>query len=93
MYYKTTVDGEDKVCEALREYVAKSYDTGKADGINIGKADGIKIGKADGITEGTVRTLLKLVNSGNITLDYAIANSGLSKDKFNSIADNLGYKL
>ena len=85
MYYKTTVDGEDKVCEALREYVAKSYDTGKADGINIGKADGI--------TEGTVRTLLKLVNSGNITLDYAIANSGLSKDKFNSIADNLGYKL
>lgn len=85
MYYKTTVDGEDKVCEALREYVAKSYDTGKADGINIGKADGI--------AEGTVRTLLKLVNSGNITLDYAIANSGLSKDKFNSIADNLGYKL
>ncbi|MDD7270427.1 MAG: Rpn family recombination-promoting nuclease/putative transposase, partial [Spirochaetales bacterium] len=47
MYYKTTVDGEDKVCEALREYVAKSYDTGKADGINIGKADGI--------AEGTVR--------------------------------------
>lgn len=81
MYYKTTVDGEDKVCEALREYVAKSYDTGKADGINIG------------ITKGTVTTLINLVNSGNITLDYAIANSGLSKDKFNSIADNLGYKL
>ena len=78
MYYKTTVDGEDKVCEALREYVAKSYDTGKADGINIG------------ITKGTVTTLINLVNSGNITLDYAIANSGLSKEEFSATAKELG---
>ena len=80
MYYKTTVDGEDKVCEALREYVAKSYDTGKADGINIG------------ITKGTVTTLINLVNSGNITLDYAIANSGLSKEEFSATAKELGLR-
>ena len=81
MYYKTTQKGEDKVCEAIREYAAKSYDTGKADGINIG------------ITKGTVTTLINLVNSGNITTSCAIANSGLSKEEFKSTADSLGYKL
>ena len=90
MYYKTTVDGEDKVCEAIREYAAKSYDEGKDDGIKIGKEDGIKIGKADGINEGTVKTLINLVNSGNITTSCAIANSGLSKEEFMSIAKKLG---
>ena len=93
MYYKTTQKGEDKVCEAIREYAAKSYDEGKDDGIKIGKEDGIKIGKADGINEGTVKTLINLVNSGNITLEFAIANSGLSKEEFKSVAESLGYKL
>ena len=82
MYYKTTQKGEDKVCEAIREYAAKSYDEGKD--------DGIKIGKADGINEGTVKTLINLVNSGNITTSCAIANSGLSKEEFMSIAKKLG---
>ena len=90
MYYKTTQKGEDKVCEAIREYAAKSYDEGKDDGIKIGKEDGIKIGKADGINEGTVKTLINLVNSGNITTSCAIANSGLSKEEFMSIAKKLG---
>ena len=90
MYYKTTQKGEDKVCEAIREYAAKSYDEGKDDGIKIGKEDGIKIGKADGINEGTVKTLINLVNSGNITLECAIANSGLSKENFMSTAKELG---
>ena len=105
MYYKTTVDGEDKVCDAVHNYAVKyaeqyaqnSYNEGKDDGIKIGKADGIKIGREDGInigiTKGTVTTLINLVNSGNITLSYAIENSGLSKEKFISIADSLGYKL
>ena len=74
MYYKTTQKGEDKVCEAIREYAAKSYD----DGINIG------------IAKGTVKTLINLVNSGNITLSYAIANSGLSKEDFINTAKELG---
>ena len=90
MYYKTTQKGEDKVCEAIREYAAKSYD----EGLRIGKADGIKIGKADGINigiaKGTVKTLINLVNSGNITLECAIANSGLSKEYFMSTAKELG---
>ena len=98
MYYKTTQKGEDKVCEAIREYAAKSYDDGlrigKADGIKIGKEDGIKIGKADGINigiaQGTVKTLINLVNSGNITTSCAIANSGLSKENFMSTAKELG---
>ena len=90
MYYKTTQKGEDKVCEAIREYAAKSYDEGKDDGIKIGKEDGIKIGKADGINEGTVKTLINLVNSGNITIEFAIANYGLSKEEFSATAKELG---
>ncbi len=77
MYYKTTQDGDDKVCEAVHNYAVKyaqkSYD--------------------EGITKGTVKTLINLVNSGNITLDYAIANSGLDKEKFISVAHSLGYTL
>ena len=85
MYYKTTQDGDDKVCEAVHNYAVKyaqkSYNEGKDDGINIG------------ISKGTVKTLINLVNRGAITLDYAIANSGLDKEKFISIAESLGYKL
>lgn len=97
MYYKTTQDGDDKVCEAVHNYAVKYAQKSYDEGIKIGKEDGIKIGKADGINigiaKGTVKTLLNLVNSGAITLDYAIANSGLDKEKFISIAESLGYKL
>ena len=90
MYYKTTEDGEDKVCDAVHNYAVKyaqnSYNEGKDDGIKIGKADGINIG----IAKGTVKTLINLVNSGNITLSYAIANSGLSKEDFINTAKELG---
>ena len=86
MNYKIIQQGEEQVCEAVHKYAVKcaqkSYDEGKA--------DGIKIGNADGITEGTVKTLINLVNSGNITTSCAIANSGLSKEEFMSIAKKLG---
>ena len=90
MYYKTTQDGDDKVCEAVHNYAVKYAEKCAQTSYNEGKDDGIKIGKADGITEGTVKTLINLVNSGNITLDYAIANSGLSKEDFKSTAKELG---
>ena len=32
MYYKTSEIGEDEVCEAMREYAAKSFNSGKAEG-------------------------------------------------------------
>ena len=78
MYYKAIQKGEDKVCEAIREYAAKSYDEGKDDGINIG------------IAKGTVKTLINLVNSGDITIEFAIANYGLSKEEFSATAKELG---
>ena len=53
MYYKTSEIGEDEVCEAMREYAAKSFNSGKAEG------------KA----EGRVEALLDFVNKGTITLD------------------------
>ena len=33
MYYKTTVEGEDEVCDIVQAYAEKSYDKGKAEGI------------------------------------------------------------
>ena len=77
MHYKTSEIGEDEVCEAMREYAAKSFNSGKAEG------------KA----EGRVEALLDFVNKGTITLDYAFENSGLPKEEFLSIAETLGYKL
>ena len=77
MYYKTSEIGEDEVCEAMREYAAKSFDSGMAKGVAKGKTE----------------ILLDLVNKGTITLDYAFENSGLPKEEFLSIAETLGYKL
>ena len=73
MYYKTTVEGEDHVCDAVQQYAEKSYNNGR--------------------TEGTVKTLLNLVKSGNITLGFAIENSGLNKEEFYSVAKSLGFNL
>ena len=77
MYYKTSEIGEDEVCEAMREYAAKSFNSGKAEG------------KA----EGRVEALLDFVNKGTSTLDYAFENSGLPKEEFLSIAKSLGYNI
>ena len=33
MYYKTSEIGEDEVCEAMREYVAKSFKSGRAEAL------------------------------------------------------------
>ena len=33
MYYKTTVEGEDHVCDAVQQYAEKSYDKGRTEGM------------------------------------------------------------
>ena len=35
MYYKTTVEGEDHVCDAVQQYDEKSYNNGRTEGISI----------------------------------------------------------
>ena len=80
MTYKTTVEGEDHVCDAVQQYAEKSYNNGKTEG----RAEGISI---------AVKALLNLVAKGIITLDSAIVDSGLKKEEFLSIAKSLGYKL
>ena len=35
MYYKTTVEGEDHVCDAVQQYAEKSYNNGRTEGISI----------------------------------------------------------
>ena len=84
MTYKTTVEGEDHVCDAVQQYAEKSYNNGRTEGINIGRTEGISI---------AVKALLNLVAKGIITLDSAIVDSGLKKEEFLSIAKSLGYKL
>ena len=84
MTYKTTVKGEDHVCDAVQQYAEKyateSYNNGKTEG----RAEGISI---------AVKALLNLVGKGIITIDAAILDSGLNKEEFYSIAETLGYKL
>ena len=70
MYYKTTLDGNESVCEAVHNYAVKYAQ--------------------NSYNEGVVKTLINLVNSGNITLECAIANSGLSKEEFSATAKELG---
>ena len=81
MYYKTTEEGEDEVCDIVQAYAdkcaEKSYNNGRT----------------EGRAEGVVQTLLNLVTKGSITLDSAIIDSGLNKEEFYSIAKSLGYKL
>ena len=77
MYYKTTVEGEDHVCDAVQQYAEKSYNNGRT----------------EGRAEGSVNSLAPLIISGYISLKLAIENSGLSQDEFLSIASRLGYKL
>ncbi len=81
MYYKTTVEGEDQVCDIVQSYAAKSYDKGKSDG------------RTEGINIGSVQILLNLVAKGIITLNSAIVDSGLKQDEFYSIAKSLGYNI
>ena len=80
MYYKTTVEGEDHVCDAVQQYAEKSYNNGRTEG----RAEGISI---------AVKALLNLVSKGIITIDAAVLDSGLNKEEFYSIAESLGYKL
>ena len=35
MTYKTTVEGEDHVCDAVQQYAEKSYNNGRTEGISI----------------------------------------------------------
>ena len=70
MYYKTTLDGNESVCEAVHNYAVKYAQ--------------------NSYNEGVVKTLINLVNSGNITLECVIANSGLSKEEFSATAKELG---
>ena len=35
MYYKTTVEGEDQVCDIVQAYAAKSYNKGRSEAISI----------------------------------------------------------
>ena len=77
MTYKTTVEGEDHVCDAVQQYAEKSYNNGRT----------------EGRAEGSVNSLAPLIISGYISLKLAIENSGLSQDEFLSIASRLGYKL
>ena len=77
MYYKTTVEGEEQVCDIVQAY-AEKYAEKRAE---------------ESYNEGSVKSLASFIISGNIPLDLAIKSSGLSKDEFLSIASRLGYKL
>ena len=55
---------------------------GKAEGEVIGEERGIKKGEVIGENKGTMKTLLRLLSRGQLTLEEAAFDAGLSEEEF-----------
>ena len=70
------------VIEEIRaECIAEGIETGRAEGKAEGKAEGIAEGKAEGIVEGTLKTLVRLVRDGLVSVQDAAASAGVDADE------------
>ena len=74
------------VIEEIREEIrAECIAEGKAEGIAEGKAEGIaegiETGRAEGIVEGTLKTLVRLVRDGLVSVQDAAASAGVDADE------------
>ena len=52
-----------------------------AEGIETGRAEGKAEGKAEGIAEGTLKTLVRLVRDGLVSVQDAAASAGVDADE------------
>ena len=66
------------VIEEIREEIrAECIAEGKAEGI----AEGIETGRTEGIAEGTLKTLVRLVRDGLVSVQDAAASAGVDADE------------
>ena len=69
------------VIEEIREEIrAECIAECIAEGIETGRAEGIVEGKAEGIAEGTLKTLVRLVRDGLVSVQDAAASAGVDAD-------------
>ena len=67
------------------------FEEGREQGVEEGRAEGRAEGLLDGVRQGKIQMLLELVRKGRLSLDEAIADSGLSKEEFMAAFEQ--YKL
>ena len=78
-------------CSFLTEFDQEFHDNAmREEGREEGRAEGREEGREEGRAEGVVITLMKLVQTGAITLDQAIGASGLPEGAFRATAQRLG---
>ena len=80
----------EEIREEIRaECIAEGIETGRAEGIETGRAEGIETGRAEGIAEGeargevrgTLKTLVRLVRDGLVSVQDAAASAGVDADE------------
>ena len=80
----------EEIREQIRaECIAEGIETGRAEGIETGRAEGIETGRAEGIAEGeargevrgTLKTLVRLVRDGLVSVQDAAASAGVDADE------------
>ena len=67
--------------EIRAECIAEGIETGRAEGKAEGIAEGKAEGKAEGIVEGTLKTLVRLVRDGLVSVQDAAASAGVDADE------------
>ena len=76
----------EEIREEIRaECIAEGIETGRAEGIETGRAEGKAEGIAEGIetgkAEGTLKTLVRLVRDGLVSVQDAAASAGVDADE------------
>ena len=70
---------EKKYAKTLRE---EGYESGREEGYEAGRSDGFTEGEQCGIEQERYRLLIKLVKDGNLTVQKAAAEAGMSVSEF-----------
>ena len=70
---------EKKYARTLR---AEGYESGREEGYEAGRSDGFTEGEQCGIEQERYRLLIKLVKDGNLTVQKAAAEAGMSVSEF-----------
>ena len=72
----------EEIREEIRaECIAEGIETGRAEGKAEGIVEGIETGRTEGIAEGTLKTLVRLVRDGLVSVQDAAASAGVDADE------------
>ena len=72
---------EEIRAECIAEGIETGRAEGRAEGIETGRAEGIAEGEARGEVRGTLKTLVRLVRDGLVSVQDAAASAGVDADE------------